>query len=125
MPFAAITFRLRPGSEDAVADIFADFTPLGSPIVRDEQGNEVAKLIGTAVFVKDETLVRVIQYEGDFSAVPRYISSQPSVREVEERIAPYLAEKRGSTPKEFGRFFRNATMRVVYQSTVDDFPATA
>lgn len=125
MPFAAITFRIRRGNDDAIAEIFADFKRLDSSVVRDEQGNEVARLLGTAVFIKDDMLVRVIHYEGDFAAIPRYIATQPGVREVERRIAQFLVEQRGSTPEAFGAFFRDATMRCVYQSSLDDEPATA
>jgi hypothetical protein len=125
MPYAAITFRLRKGSEDAVAQLFTEFEGFNDPIVRDEQGNEVAKLVGTAVFLKDDTLVRVIHYQGDFSAIPRHVARQPAIHEFEQRIQPYLAEKRETTPAAFGKFFRNASMRVVYQTSLDDFTATA
>jgi hypothetical protein len=123
MPYAAITYRVKPGHEEEIAKIFADFPRVDTPKLRDVAGAEVGRLLGTGVFVKDDVMVRVIHYEGDFAAIGRHMASQQGVRQVEERLAPYLAETRDtSTPEGFGRYFRDATMRSVSQLSIDTHP---
>lgn len=124
MPYAAITYRVKPGNEDAIAEIFADFQRVDTPDLLDEDGRVVGRLLGTGVFVKDDVLVRVIHYEGDFTAVARKMAAQPGVHRIEERLAPYLAEQRDtSTPEAFGAYFRNALMRSISQLSVETHPA--
>ncbi|MDG4820775.1 SchA/CurD-like domain-containing protein [Asanoa sp. WMMD1127] len=124
MPYAAITYRIKPGHEDEIAEIFAGFNRVDTPVLTAPDGAEVGKLLGTGVFVKDDVLVRVIHYEGEFAAIGRHMATQPGVREIEERLAPFLAEQRDtSDPKAFGAYFRNAVMRSVSQLSVDTHPA--
>ncbi|GGL01870.1 SchA/CurD [Sphaerisporangium melleum] len=118
MPYAAITFRVKPGHEDELTKVFADSPPLESPIITDEHGTETGRLIGTAVFVKDDVLVRVIHYEGDFAGIARHLAAQPHVHTIEKGIVPFLADPRDTaTPDGFAAFFRNAVMRCVTQSS--------
>jgi hypothetical protein len=124
MPYAAITYRVRQGCEDEIARIFAAFQRVDSPVIRDKQGDEAGRLLGTAVFVKDDVMVRVIHYEGDFAALARHIAPQHGVRLVEAKLTPYLVEQRDtSTPEAFAAYFRDATMRCVSQLSVDSHPA--
>lgn len=124
MPYAAITYRVVPGSDDALAEIFGDFQRVDTPDLRDEDGKPVGRLLGTAVFVKDEFMVRVIHYEGDFVAIAQHMARQQGVHNVEERLAPYLTHRRpASTPEEFKENFRNALMRCVMQLSVETHPA--
>jgi hypothetical protein len=124
MPYAAITFRVKPGHEDEISEIFADSPRLDSPIVTDEQGREVARLLGTAAFVKDDVLVRVIHYEGDFAAVGRHLARQRNIHQIEGRLQPYLAETRHTeSPEGFAAFFRDALMRCVFHSAPEGEPA--
>ncbi|HEX6871157.1 MAG TPA: SchA/CurD-like domain-containing protein [Micromonosporaceae bacterium] len=124
MPYAAITYRVRPGCEDEIAKIFADFQRVDTPRMSDEDGVPAGRLLGTAVFVKDDVLVRVIHYEGEFSAVARHMAGQRGVHLLEEKLAPYLATPRQTdTPEAFGKYFRDATMRCVSQLSIDTHPA--
>ncbi|MFF4403270.1 SchA/CurD-like domain-containing protein [Streptomyces sp. NPDC001262] len=124
MPYAAITYRVKPGHEDEIAEIFRDFRRVDDPVLRAEDGREVGKLLGTAVFVKDDVMVRMIHYEGDFTAIGRHMSRQRGVHAVEEKLAPLLDEERDTaTPEGFGAYFRNATMRCVCQLSVETHPA--
>ncbi|MEV5414177.1 SchA/CurD-like domain-containing protein [Thermopolyspora sp. NPDC052614] len=124
MPFAAITFRVKPGHEDEISEIFAESPRLDSPIVTDEQGREVARLLGTAAFIKDDVLVRVIHYEGDFAAVGRHLARQRNIHQIEGRLQPYLAETRATqSPDRFAAFFRDALMRCVFHSSPEAEPA--
>lgn len=123
MPFAAITYRVKLGYEDEIAEIFAGFQRVDTPVMRDEEGGQAGRLLGTAVFIKDDVMVRVIHYEGDFRAVAAHMAGQRGVHLIEERLAPYLAEQRDtSTPGAFGAYFRDAVMRCVSQLSVDTHP---
>jgi SchA/CurD like domain len=124
MPFAAISYRVKPGHEDEIAEIFAGFKRVDTPLMRDAHGEQAGRLLGTAVFIKDDVIVRVIQYEGDFSAVAAHVAGQRGVHLIEEKLVPYLAHPRDtSTPEAFGAYFRDAVMRCVSQLSLDSHPA--
>ncbi|MFJ2608262.1 SchA/CurD-like domain-containing protein [Streptomyces sp. NPDC091279] len=124
MAFAAVTYRVKPGHEDEIAEIFQDFKRVDTPVLPGADGSAAGRLLGTAVFIKDDVMVRVIQYEGDFSAIAGHMARQQGVHTVEQRLAPFLAEQRDTaTPEGFGKYFRNASMRVLTQLSVDDHPA--
>ncbi|GHF22072.1 SchA/CurD-like domain-containing protein [Streptomyces morookaense] len=126
MPYAAITYRVKPGHEDEIAEIFAGFRRVDTPDFADEAGEAAGRLLGTAVFVKDDVLVRVIHYAGDFAAIARHMAAQQGVHLLEEKLAPFLAEERDTrSAPDFVTYFRNATMRSIAQLTVDTHPATA
>lgn len=124
MPYSAITYNVKPGHEDEIAEIFAGFRRVDTPNLSDEQGNQVGRLLGTAVFIKDDIMVRVIHYEGDFSAIARHMAGQKGVHLLEEKLAPYLAVARDSAnPEGFGAYFRDATMRCISQLSVENHAA--
>ncbi|MCX4820535.1 SchA/CurD [Streptomyces sp. NBC_01142] len=126
MPYAAITYRVKPGHEDEIAEIFAHFTRVDTPDYRADDGAAAGRLLGTGVFIKDDVMVRVIHYEGDFAAIGRHMATQKGVHILEEKLQPYLAEERDtSSPAGFAAYFRNATMRSIAQLTVDSHPAGA
>ncbi|WP_067563082.1 SchA/CurD-like domain-containing protein [Nocardia acidivorans] len=123
MPYAAITYRVKPGNEDAIAEIFGNFQRVGTPTMRDADGSEVGRLVGTAVFIKDEFMVRVIHYEGEYAAIAGHMAAHPGVHILEKQLAPYLAEQRDTgTAEGFGNYFRNAGMRCISQLSVDTLP---
>lgn len=124
MPYAAITYQVKPGHDDEIAELFSRFQRVSSPAIRDGAGAEVGRLLGTAVFIKDTVMVRVIHYEGSFEHIARTMAAQPGVHELEAQLATYLAEQRDtSSPERFGAYFRNSTMRCVSQLSVDTLPA--
>ncbi|MFK8849734.1 SchA/CurD-like domain-containing protein [Streptomyces sp. Ac-502] len=123
MPYAAITYRVIPGHEEEIAEIFAGFQRVDRPEFAGESGEQAGRLLGTAVFLKDDVLVRVIHYEGDFAAVGRHMAAQKGVHVLEEKLAPYLAERRDTrSAPDFAAYFRDATMRSIAQLTVDTHP---
>ncbi|MEU6721765.1 SchA/CurD-like domain-containing protein [Nonomuraea sp. NPDC046802] len=126
MTYAAITYRVKPGHEDEIAEIFQNFKRLGTSVLRDEEGNEVGRLLGTAVFIKDDFMVRVIHYEGTLEAVSKTMAGHGGVHSLEAKLAPYLQQQRDtSTTEAFGSYFRNATMRCISQLSADSRPAEA
>lgn len=123
MPYAAIMYRVKPGHEDEIAEIFAGFQRVDTPIFRDELGRETGKLLGTAVFIKDDVMMRVIHYDGDFAAIARHMAGQRGVHLIEEQLAPFLERRRDtSTAEGFGSYFRDATMRCISQLSVETHP---
>ncbi|EMF30182.1 SchA/CurD-like domain-containing protein [Streptomyces pseudogriseolus] len=128
MPYAAITYRVKPGHEEEIAEIFAHFRRVDTPDFTGEDGDRAGRLLGTGVFIKDDIVVRVIHYEGDFEAIGRHMSQQKGVHILESKLAPYLAEARTTdttTPEGFAEHFRQSTMRTVAQLTVESHPAGA
>lgn len=124
MPYAAITYRVKPGHEAEIAEIFADFQRVDTPALRDEQGSQTGRLVGTAVFIKDDVMVRVIHYEGEFAAIARHMANQTGVHVLEDKLAPYLAHQRHtSTVAGFGAYFKDATMRCISQLSIETHPA--
>ncbi|AOS62900.1 SchA/CurD-like domain-containing protein [Actinoalloteichus hymeniacidonis] len=120
MPYAAITYRVQPGNEDAIAEIFGRYQRVDTPEFRSPDGTPAGRLLGTAVFIKDEFMVRVIHYEGDFSAIAGHMATQRGVHVVEDELAPYLQQQRETDTQEgFDAYFRDATMRCISQLSVD------
>ncbi|WP_283133364.1 SchA/CurD-like domain-containing protein [Rhizohabitans arisaemae] len=116
MPFTAITYDIKPGYEDEIAEVFARFRRVSDPVVRNAAGEDVGRVLGTALFIKDATMVRFIEYEGDLAEVARYMAVQPGVREVEERLVPYLSAPRDTATVEgFAATFAKNTMRCLSQ----------
>lgn len=120
MPYAAITYDIIPGHEDEIAEIFAGFRRADTTVLRDEQDAEVGRLLGTAVFIKDAVLVRVIHFDGRIEDVGRHMSAQSGVHQLEEKLKPYLATARDTaTPQRFQRHFAGSLMRCISQLTAD------
>lgn len=116
MPFAAITYDIRPGFEDEIAAIFRSFARPASPVARDDEGREKARIVATAVFIRDALMVRVIQYDGALDEVLAYVAGQPGVQEVERQLKPYLASPRDTgTAQGFAETFRKSTLRCISQ----------
>lgn len=125
MPYAAITYDVKPGHEDEIAEIFAGFQRVNTPDLTDDDGNHVGRLLGTAVFIRDEIMVRVIHYEGDFAAIGKHMATQKGVHLLEAKLAPYLkAQRDTSTQESFGQYFRNAGMRCISQLSVETHEAS-
>ncbi|MGI5351724.1 SchA/CurD-like domain-containing protein [Streptomyces sp. CA-250714] len=121
MPFAAITYDIKAGYEKEISEIFGNFRRVGSPVVQDEAGGEAARILSTAVFIRDDTMVRVIEYQGDLDAIARHMATQPGVREVEEKLAPYLARPRATdTVEGFVQTFRRSLLTCMAQMSVRD-----
>jgi hypothetical protein len=77
------------------------------------------RILATAVFIRDATLVRFIEYEGDLDAVARFMAMQPGVREVERKLAPYLNNPRDTgTVEGFVKTFRASMLRCITQFAV-------
>ena len=116
MAFAAITYDIKAGHEDEVAEVFANFRRPSSPVVPGGAQGRQSAIVATAVFIRDGLLVRFIEYEGDLDAVARFMASQPGVQEVERKLAPYLNKPRDTgTVDGFVATFKSSLLRSVSQ----------
>ncbi|WP_214321470.1 SchA/CurD-like domain-containing protein [Nonomuraea sediminis] len=126
MPYAAITYKVKPGHEEEIEKIFSGFRRVSTPVIRNAQGEKVGELLGSAVFIKDDLMVRVIHYDGSLPEVGRHMSTQEGVHDLEEQLAPYLAERRDTkSPEGFQRHFANSIMRSIAQLTPDNYPGSS
>ncbi|MEU3466195.1 SchA/CurD-like domain-containing protein [Streptomyces sp. NPDC006733] len=121
MPFAAITYDIKAGYDKEIGEIFGGFRRVGSPVVKGGDGEETTRILATAVFIRDATMVRVIEYEGDLQDVARFMASQPGVQEVERKLAPYLTRPRDTgTPEGFVATFNRSLLTCLTQISARD-----
>jgi len=115
MAYAAITYRVQPGHEAEINEIFGGFQRADSPVLRDEQGNRPGCCSHRTVHQgrRDDP---IIHYDGRLEDVARHMP-RSGVHEAERRLAPYLAESRDTeTPEGFITHFDAATMHCVSSS---------
>ncbi|MFG2133605.1 SchA/CurD-like domain-containing protein [Streptomyces sp. NPDC048751] len=110
----ALTFTVKPGSEEAVAKILADYA---SP---EPRVDDTTRLCRTSLFMHGNRVVRAIEVRGDLLAALRHVARQPEVRAVEEAINPYLEQDRDLDDPESARvFFTRAALPAVHHVTAD------
>jgi SNF2 family DNA or RNA helicase len=116
----ALMWKVRPGTEEAVQELFKNY---GRPehIIRDEEGNEKGRLLKTWVFMKGNTIVRVVEVEGSLADVAVHMGKQPAIRDLEEKLDQYLAEPRDmSTPEGARKFFMESSMQCLVARSHDE-----
>jgi heme-degrading monooxygenase HmoA len=110
----ALTFTVRPGTEEKVAKILADYA---SP---EPRVDDTTRLCRTSLFMHGNRVVRAVEVRGDLLAALRHVARQPEVRAVEEAINPYLEQDRDLNDPESARvFFTRAALPAVHHVTAD------
>ncbi|GAB2993941.1 SchA/CurD-like domain-containing protein [Streptomyces pseudoechinosporeus] len=110
----ALTFTVKPGSEAAVAQIFADYA------VPEPRVDDTTRLCRTSLFMHGNRVVRAIEVRGDLNAALRHIARQPEVQAVEEAINPYLEWDRDLSDPESARvYFTRAALPAVHHVTAE------
>ncbi|MGW5771107.1 SchA/CurD-like domain-containing protein [Streptomyces longwoodensis] len=116
----ALTFTVKPGSEEKVAEILAGYA---SP---EPRVDDTTRLCRTSLFLHGNRVVRAIEVRGDLLAALRHVARQPEVRAVEEAINPYLEQDRDLDDPESARvFFTRAALPAVHHVTVEQEDPTA
>jgi heme-degrading monooxygenase HmoA len=116
----ALTFTVRPGAEEIVARILADYA---SP---QPKADDTTRLCRTSLFMHGNRVVRAIEVRGDLLAALRHVARQPEVRAVEEAINPYLEQDRDLDDPESARvFFTRAALPAVHHVTTGQESADA
>jgi hypothetical protein len=82
----ALAFRVRPGTETAVAELLSGYAAPKLEI------DEDTRLLGTTVFMKGDLVVRVMEIEGDIAKVAPHLAAQPEIQAVERELNQYLVE---------------------------------
>ncbi|GAA3803757.1 hypothetical protein GCM10022403_042160 [Streptomyces coacervatus] len=95
----ALAFRVRPGTEQDVAELLSTYDPPKLEI------DEETRLLGTAVFMKGNLVVRVMEIEGDLAKVAPHLAADPSVQAVERKLNEYLEEPVDPSDPEARRTF--------------------
>lgn len=107
----AITFTVRPGSEDKVAAILAGYE---SPQARVDASTRLCR---TTLFLHGNRVVRAVEVTGNLTAALRHVAQQPEVRAVEQAINPYLEEDRDlDNPDAARAFFARASLPAVHEA---------
>ncbi|MEV7612657.1 SchA/CurD-like domain-containing protein [Streptomyces sp. NPDC089799] len=105
----ALTFTVRPGSEEAVAKLLAEYDPPSAKV------DDTTRLCRTTLFMHGNRVVRTVEVKGDLTKALRHVARQPEVRAVEEAINPYLEVERDLDDPESARvFFTRAAMPAVH-----------
>jgi heme-degrading monooxygenase HmoA len=116
----ALTFTVRPGSEEAVGKILADYA---SP---EPRVDDTTRLCRTSLFLHGNRVVRAIEVRGDLLAALRHVAEQPEVRAVEEAINPYLEQDRDLGDPESARvFYTRAALPAVHRVTAGEYDPAA
>ncbi|MET8681487.1 SchA/CurD-like domain-containing protein [Streptomyces sp. NPDC004647] len=106
----ALTFTVKPGSEQKVAEILAGYS---SPAA---QADENTRLLRTSLFMHGNRVVRAVEVQGDLVVALRHVARQPEVRAVEEAINPYLEQDRDLRDPDSARvFFTRAALPAVHR----------
>jgi hypothetical protein len=118
----ALMWDIKPGSQDAVRQAFKEY---GRPdhTVRDEDGNAVGTLLSTQVFMKGNTVIRVVETTDDvpLPVLGQHMGRQPAIRELEDKIDEYVAEPRDMSTGEGAReFFMKSTMELLVTRRHDE-----
>ena len=107
----ALTFTVKPGSEQKVAKILSAYS---SPQAR---VNETTSLRRTSLFMHGNRVVRAVEVVGDLGAALRHVAVQPEIRAVEEAVNPYLEEDRElGNPEAARAFFARAALPAVHHT---------
>jgi hypothetical protein len=109
----ALTFPVRPGTEEQVAAILADY-PSPETII-----DGTNRLLATTVFMTGNNVVRVIEVEGPLPLIVRHLQQDERIRQVEQSLNPFLLVPRDLTdPGSAKEFFARAFMtRIVHRVT--------
>ncbi len=119
MPYTAITYDILPGHEDELAELFGNFRRVGTSTVPGADGAPASAILATALFLRDDLMVRVVEYEGDIEAVARFMAAQPGIQDVERRLKPFLASPRHTdTVEGFVATFLGSRLRCISQLAV-------
>ncbi|MCA6091933.1 SchA/CurD [Streptomyces sp. SCA3-4] len=110
--FAAVTWNVRPGTEEEVAEILRTGGRPDSFDITRPDGSPAGRLLATAIFMRGNQIVRVVQYEGELEALMRHMATQPAVQKVEALLDPFLEKPRPTESREgFRQFFLDSSMR--------------
>ncbi len=119
--FAALHWTIKPGSEKGVIEAFQRSGRAASFDIADDNGVIVGRLLATAVFIKGNSIIRVVEFEGELADLIRHMPKQPAVQELEQWLAPHIEIPRDLKDESgFKNFFAASAMMPVIIRHRDD-----
>jgi hypothetical protein len=104
----ALLFRVKPGTEAAVAEILAAYQRPPTEIDAD------TRLLGTTVLMHSNVVVRTMQIEGSLPRVAAHLARRPEIQAAERALNPYLEIPRDMRGPEGAReFFQRSAMTLL------------
>jgi hypothetical protein len=112
--FWGLMWNVKPGTEQTVEELFRNS---GRPEhdIRGADGSIRGKLLQTMVFLKGNTIVRIIEFEGcDLPEVAMHMRRQQAIVDLERALDDLVEIPRDmSTPEKAQQFFRESSMRCI------------
>ncbi len=84
----ALLFRIKPGTEAAVAEILGAYQRPPTEI------DAETRLLATTVLMHDNVVVRTMEIEGSLPRVAAHLARRPEIQAAERALDPYLVEPR-------------------------------
>ncbi|HEY0804761.1 MAG TPA: SchA/CurD-like domain-containing protein [Pseudonocardiaceae bacterium] len=106
----AIMYPIKPGTEERVRDLFEQVT-LPRRKVYDEDGDLIAELLSTKVFVGDGKALRLIEFTGALPWIVGHLRGEPAAVAFQARLNEFLDLPDGAV--QGPAFFRDAALRRV------------
>jgi hypothetical protein len=109
----AVMFKVKPGTEQKVQELFRNS---GRPEheIKGPDGTVRGRVLHTMVLMKDNIIIRAIEFEGQLPDVIQHIRNQQEVRELEAGLEPLLEVPRDmTTPEGAMKFFRESGMQIL------------
>jgi hypothetical protein len=112
----ALAFRIKPGTGTEVTRLLSNYS---APRLEADDGT---RLLGTAVFTKDDLVVRIMEIAGDLITVAIHLSQDPVIQEVERGLLPHLTVTYDpSDPKQRAEFMATrATKLLLHRGSPDE-----
>jgi hypothetical protein len=115
----ALLFRVKPGTEDAVADVLAAYRRPPTEI------DTETRLLGTTVLMHGNVVVRTMEIVGSLPKVAGHLARQPEIQAAERALNPYLELPRDMSDAGAARaFFQRSAMKLVIHRGPPVAPAT-
>jgi len=118
--FYALMWTVKPGTEEQVEEIFSNYES-PDPVVKDADGSVTGRLLGTQVFMKGNTVVRVMEVEGSLPEISRHLGAQPAIQDIEAKLDPLIETPRDmSNPQGAAKFFMDTSMKLLVSRKLDE-----
>src|SRR5687768_9481506 len=111
--YFGLLWTLKPGSREAVESLVRS-TEYPEYVARDKGGKVTGALLRTVVFMKDEFLVRLNEFEGNFRELGQHMSRQKSIQNFQTEMGKHIDSAIDiSTPEGFQNFLRQTSLRFI------------
>jgi hypothetical protein len=117
---AAFRHQIKPGKAEEIAEVFQQLPKAEDPALRDRTGDVTGAILGVALFLHGDSIVRAVRYQGSFEDLGRFMADWPQRPILEQKLAPYLDEEPARDRDEFlANFQANALRRISSLTTHD------